>query len=61
MVLSGAKGFLKNVDYIMLEIQQNNMYKNYSSLKIENFLEKNNFKLIKIFQISLNVFPRQNL
>ena len=56
MVLLGAKDFLKNVDYIMLEIQQNNMYKNYSSIKIENFLKKNNFKLIKIFKFPLMFF-----
>ena len=39
----------------MLEIQQNNIHKNYSSLKIENFLEKY-FKIDKNFQISRIIF-----
>ncbi len=56
MVLLGAKDFLRKIDYIMLEIQKNDMYKNYSNAKIEKLLEKNNFKLIKRFNFPFMFF-----
>ena len=40
----------------MIEIQKNNMYRNYSKKKIEEFLKKNNFKLIKTFNFPLMFF-----
>ena len=42
-VLKGAKDIIKNVRFIMLEVQKNDMYADYSKNEIENFLKKNNF------------------
>ena len=56
MVLLGAKKIIKNIKYIVIEIQKNNMYKNYSSKKIELFLKKNNFSLIKKFKFPFMFF-----
>ena len=55
-VLRGAKGLLKNINFIMIEIQKNDMYRNYSQKKIEKFLIKNNFKLIKSFNFPFMFF-----
>ena len=55
-VLKGAKEIIKNVKFIMLEVQKNDMYANYSKNKIENFLKKNNFILIKSFDFPLMFF-----
>ena len=55
-VLKGAKDIIKNVRFIMLEVQKNDMYANYSKNKIENFLKKNNFILIKSFNFPLMFF-----
>ena len=55
-VLKGAKDIIKNVRFIMLEVQKNDMYANYSKNKIENFLKKNNFILIKSFDFPLMFF-----
>ena len=56
MVLLGAKKIIKNIKYIIIEIQKNGMYKNYSSKKIELFLKKNNFSLIKKFKFPFMFF-----
>ena len=40
----------------MIEIQKNDMYKNYSIKKIENFLKNNNFILIKKFNFPFMFF-----
>ena len=56
MVLLGSKNIIKNVKYIMIEIQKNDMYTNYSKNKIENFLKKNKFKLIKKFKFPFMFF-----
>ena len=40
----------------MIEIQKNDMYSNYSEKKIENFLRKNKFKLIKKFKFPFMFF-----
>ena len=56
MVLLGAKKIIKNIKYIIIEIQKNGMYKNYSSKKIELFLKKNNFSLIKEFKFPFMFF-----
>jgi FkbM family methyltransferase len=56
MVLLGSSNIIKNVSYIMIEIQKNNMYSNYSKKKIENFLKKNDFKLIKRFNFPFMFF-----
>ena len=55
-VLLGAKDVLKNVKFIMIEVQNNDMYRNYSKKRIENFLKKNNFKLIKSFNFPFMFF-----
>ena len=55
-VLLGAKDILKNVKFIMIEIQNNDMYRNYSKNRIEKFLKKNNFKLIKSFNFPFMFF-----
>lgn len=55
-VLLGAKDVLKNVKFIMIELQNNNMYRNYSKKRIEKFLKKNNFKLIKSFNFPFMFF-----
>ena len=55
-VLLGAKDIIKNVKFIMLEIQKNNMYSDYSKHKIEKLLEKNNFVLIKSFNFPFMFF-----
>lgn len=55
-VLLGAKDILKNVKFIMIEIQNNDMYRNYSKNRIEKFLKKNNFKLVKSFNFPFMFF-----
>ena len=55
-VLLGAKDILKNVKFIMIEIQNNDMYRDYSKNRIEKFLKKNNFKLIKTFNFPFMFF-----
>ncbi len=55
-VLLGSKKIIQNVSYVMIEIQKNDMYKNYSIKKIEDFLKKNNFILIKKFNFPLMFF-----
>lgn len=47
MVLLGSKIMIKNINYIIIEIQKNSMYKEYSEKKIDTFLKKNNFYLLK--------------
>ncbi len=56
MVLLGSSKIIKNVSYIMIEIQKNDMYLDYSRKKIEKFLRKNNFKLIKKFNFPFMFF-----
>ena len=56
LVLKGASHIIKKVSYIMIEIQKNDMYSNYSEKKIENFLRKNKFKLIKKFKFPFMFF-----
>jgi hypothetical protein len=49
-VLIGSKKKLKDkINYILIEHQFGNHYKNNSKLKINNFLNKNNFKVVKSF------------
>ena len=55
-VLLGAKNIIKNVNFIMLEIQKNNMYQDYSKKNIEVFLKENNFILIKTFKFPFMFF-----
>ena len=55
-VLLGARDIIKNVKYVMLEVQKNDMYQDYSKENIENFLKKNNFILIKSFNFPFMFF-----
>ncbi len=55
-VLLGSKRIIQNVSYIMIEIQKNDMYQNYSIKKIEDFLKNNNFILIKKFNFPFMFF-----
>ena len=55
-VLIGAKEIIKKVKYIMIEVQKNDMYKGYSRKKIEDYLRKHNFKLIKKFNFPFMFF-----
>jgi len=40
----------------MIEVQKNDMYKGYSRKKIEDYLRKHNFKLIKKFNFPFMFF-----
>ena len=55
-VLMGAKKTINEnkVRYILIEIHSSKMYKNYSKKKIEVFLKKNNFILLKSFKFPLH-------
>ena len=55
-VLLGAKNIIKNVKFVMLEVQKNNMYYEYSKKNIEDFLKENNFILIKTFKFPFMFF-----
>tara|TARA_B100000787_G_C16166821_1_gene284335 strand:- start:54 stop:752 length:699 start_codon:yes stop_codon:yes gene_type:complete len=55
-VLLGAKKTIHNIHYVMIEVQKNNMYKDYSKKKIEKFLKKNNFILLKKFNFPFMFF-----
>jgi len=48
-VLVGVSNNIQKIDYILLEFHNDNIYENYSSKKIHNFLNENNFKLLKKF------------
>ena len=56
MVLLGSKKMIKNINYIIIEIQKNSLYKDYSKKKIESFLKKNNFYLLKKFNFPFMFF-----
>ena len=57
-ILNGAKKTIQDgkIRYILIEIHYSKMYKNYSKKKIEFFLKKNNFHLIKTFRFPLFTF-----
>ena len=44
---------LSKVKFILIEFRLNDMYLNYSSTKIYNFLKQNKFKLVKKFKFPL--------
>ncbi len=56
MFLLGAKKIIKKTQYIIIEVQKNSMYKNYSRQKIEKFLKTNNFQLLKKFNFPFMFF-----
>ena len=48
-VLIGARDSIKKIDCILVEFHNDNIYENYNSEKIHNFLIENNFTLLKRF------------
>ena len=57
-VLMGAQNIInKNkVKYILIELHSSKMYKNYSKIKIEEFLKINNFIILKSFKFPFHTF-----
>ena len=50
-VLKGTGSFLKkNVNYMLIEIHNSDIFLNYDSKKIHNYLKKNQFTLKKVFK-----------
>ena len=50
-VLKGTGSFLKkNVNYMLIEIHNSDIFLNYDSKKIHNYLKKNQFILRKVFK-----------
>ena len=50
-VLKGVGLFLKkNVNYMLIEIHNSDIFLNYDSKKIHNYLKKNQFTLRKVFK-----------
>ena len=52
-VLLSGLNVLKKTKLLLIEFRKNDMYLNYSSLKMHNLLLKNNFKLVKKFKFPL--------
>ena len=50
-VLLGAEKLIKNIKIILIEFSFHDMYLNYDNKKIEDFLIKNNFRLVKCFKL----------
>ena len=57
-VLKGSKKLLKKnlVKYLLIEINHSNMYNNYNFKKINIFLKKNNFTIVKKFKFPFHPF-----
>ena len=57
-ILMGSKNLLKKnlVKYLLIEINNSKMYKNYDKKKIFNYLKKNNFVLVKKFKFPFHPF-----
>ena len=55
-VLKGGSQILENVKFLIIEIQNNELYKDYSKNIIEDFLEKKNFQLIQIYKFPFMFF-----
>ena len=57
-VLMGAQNVINEnkVKYLLIELHSSKMYKNYSKIKIENFLKKNHFTIIKSFKFPFQTF-----
>lgn len=54
-VLKGGLNFLKNVDYILIELSFSELYKNQPLFnELYSFLNSNNFKLVDILDFSRN-------
>jgi len=64
-VLQGSTKFLKNINYLIIEISSQKIYHNQKNYKnIFNFLIKNKFKIVKIFnknKINKKIFQKDVL
>ena len=49
-VIQGLGQYIKNVKYILVEFHNSNIYLNYSSIKVHNYLKKSHFDLQKTFK-----------
>ena len=49
-ILLGAQKTLKKTKFLLIELHNNKMYKNYDKIEIKNFLIQNNFVFIKKFK-----------
>jgi FkbM family methyltransferase len=49
-VLTGVSNNIQKIGCLLVEFHNDNIYENYSSKKIHNFLIENNFKLLKKFK-----------
>tara|TARA_B100000787_G_scaffold1776_1_gene1366 strand:- start:6165 stop:6881 length:717 start_codon:yes stop_codon:yes gene_type:complete len=57
VLMGSMKTIKKNkVKYLLIELHTSKMYKNYSKTKIEEFLKKNNFILLKSFKFPFHTF-----
>ncbi len=52
-VLQGLGKYISKIKYILIEFHNSNIYINYSSKNVHNYLVKNNFELKKKIQISI--------
>tara|TARA_B110000037_G_C17076492_1_gene488077 strand:+ start:688 stop:1407 length:720 start_codon:yes stop_codon:yes gene_type:complete len=57
-VLMGAQKTINEnkIRYLLIELHYSKMYKNYSRIKIEEFLKNNNFTLLKSFKFPFHTF-----
>ena len=57
-VLMGSQKTIKanKIKYLLIELHSSAMYKNYSKIKIEEFLKINNFILLKSFKFPFHMF-----
>jgi FkbM family methyltransferase len=57
-VLMGAQKTINEnkIKYLLIELHYSKMYKNYSRIKIEEFLKNNNFTLLKSFKFPFHTF-----
>ena len=59
-VLQSGKSILKNIKYLLIEINYHYMYLGYKRHQIERFLKKNKFILIKTFFHPLSPFSMED-
>ena len=49
-VLSGTKKCIKNINYVLIEFHNSEIFKDYDSHKIHNFFAENGFILEQVFK-----------
>ena len=55
-VLQGIGETIQKIKIVLIEFRNDNVYKNYNSIKIHNNLIKNNFYLSKIFKFPFSTW-----